>query len=70
MKHFQPNGKCGNCASFRRSIKDKTGAITEEADCAKGHRSGKDCLPEDFKSRGKKNKRMSNRKKKWEQFSK
>lgn len=70
MKDFQPNGKCGNCDLYERSVKDKTGAVIEKADCRRGHRDGKDCPAEDFRARGKKSKRMSNRKKKWDKFSK
>ena len=56
MKHFQPSPKCGNCLFFRRSVKDKDKIVLEPAGCGKDHESGKDCLPEDFKPRGKKTK--------------
>jgi len=68
MKHFQPNGKCGNCQFYRHSLKDKNNKMMKEAGCKK------DCEPrkcaEEFSPKNKKDKRMKNRAKKWErQFS-
>lgn len=65
MKHFQPNGRCGNCQFFRRSIKTKEGVVTEPADCGKGIQA-KDCVDE-FQPRGKKIKSRKLKRKPWQE---
>ena len=80
MKYFKPCPLCGNCQSYRKSVKiDKQ--VVEPADCAKEEkpvcvtiindgeeRQAWTCT--EFGRRGKKDKRMKNRMKKWErQFS-
>lgn len=39
-RDFQPKPICGNCNSFRRSVKDVDKVVLEKAKCAKG------CKPE------------------------
>jgi len=84
MKHFQPCPLCGNCRSYRKSVKVND-QVVEPADCAKKQKpvrkaiykvaeSGREekqaWTCEEFGHRNKKNKRMKNRMKKWErQFS-
>jgi len=76
MKHFQPCPLCGNCQSYRRSVKiDKQ--VIQPAGCAKkakpvaeGTEEKTVWICKEFGARGKKGKRMSKRMKKWErQFS-
>jgi len=81
MKHFQPCSLCGNCQSYRKSVKIDE-KVVEPADCSnkeekpvrKDIGNGKEkkqiwaCAG--FSQRNKKDKRMKNRMKKWErQFS-
>ena len=80
MKHFQPCPLCGNCQSYRKSVKIND-QVVEHADCAKkqkpvcegvgnGREEKKIWTCAEFGHRNKKNKRMKNRMKKWErQFS-
>lgn len=63
MRHFQPNGQCGNCQWYRHSTKTKDGALQEESHCSK-EMNPKTCS-EEFLPRNKKAKRMRKRAKKW-----
>lgn len=63
MKHFQPNGKCGNCQSFRHSKKDKNEVVLEPAYCAKDE-NPKTC--QEFASGSKRHKTKQRKKKAWQ----
>lgn len=63
-KHFQPNGRCGNCLFFRHTDRDKAGQIMEGAHCSK-NLDPKECGDE-FKSRSKKIKKIR-KKRRWHQ---
>ena len=62
MKHFQPNGKCGNCQSFRHSKKDKNKVVIETARCTKDN-DPKTC--DEFASSSKRHKTKQRKKKAW-----
>ena len=62
MKHFQPNGKCGNCQFFRHSKKDKNKVVIEMAGCTKGN-DPKTC--QDFASSSKRHKTKQRHLKSW-----
>lgn len=64
MKHFQPNGKCGNCQFFRHSEKDKNKVVIEEAFCAKENEP-KTC--EDFHSKSGRTKTVIRKRKRWQE---
>ncbi len=66
MKHFQPSPKCGNCTSFRKSVKTKDKVVTDYAGCRKDN-DPKTCPPEDFKPRGKKSKQKPRKRKIWQE---
>lgn len=74
--NFQPCSLCGNCKSYRKSVKIDE-QIVESAGCAKNAKpiyidggKKKFWTCEEFGQRNKKEKRMKNRSKKWErQFS-
>jgi len=80
MKYFKPCPLCGNCQSYRKSVKID-GQIVEPADCAKKQKPVREDVGNgreekliwtcaEFGHRNKKAKRMKNRMKKWErQFS-
>jgi hypothetical protein len=63
-RSFQPNGRCGNCQSFRHTERDKAGQIIEEAHCGKDL-DPKECGDE-FKSRSKRIKKKK-KQRKWYQ---
>lgn len=82
--NFQPCPLCGNCQSYRKSVKIND-QVVEPADCAKNVKPVRQAIYkvvennreekqvwtcEEFGRRNKKDKRMKNRMKKWErQFS-